>query len=246
MAAIRERTARMMFSGPGTQVNGLEAVPEGLWLADQRDNRAYLVDYTGRVLTSFAGPARNASGLSYGAGSVWVASNVRPAMIFRHDPATGQCLACLVLPGEGGVHGIQWRPYAPGEQPAAPAPAAPELHPTAPAGALNAGPGVSGTLWVTRPGALRIDHLDAETGAMLGQIPFPASRSHGMFWHEEDDTLSVAETNEGHIFRLDPATGAVRDEWRVIGTEVHALTRDAEGHVWIGDASRNALLVVED
>src|SRR5260370_1353366 len=102
-------TPRVMFAGPGLQVNGLEAVPEGLWLCDQRDDRSYLVDYTGKVVTSFASPARNASGITFGGGSVWVASNIRPAMIFRHDPTTGQCTAFIMLAGEGGVHGLQWR-----------------------------------------------------------------------------------------------------------------------------------------
>ncbi|MBV9172992.1 MAG: hypothetical protein JOZ81_23260, partial [Chloroflexi bacterium] len=67
--------ATVAFAGPGLQVNGLEATPDGLWLCDQRDNRAYLVDYDGRVLTSFPSPARNASGITFGAGSVWIASN---------------------------------------------------------------------------------------------------------------------------------------------------------------------------
>lgn len=244
---VRVVTARPMFAAPGLQVNGLEAVPEGLWLADQRDNRAYLVDYDGRLLTSFAGPARNASGLSFGAGSVWVAANVRPATIFRHDPLTGHCVACLLLPDpdRGGVHGIQWRPYGPDERPPDPAPAGPELHPTAPAGRLNAGPGVSGTLWVTRPGARRIDHLDAETGALLGQVPFPAPRSHGLFWDERDGTLSVAATDSGQVYRLDPTTGAVLATWRIVGPEVHAMTRGADGRIWIGDAATNTILVVE-
>ena len=52
-ANVGVATARVMFKGPGEQVNGLEAVPEGLWLCDQRDNRAYLVDYEGRSITSF-------------------------------------------------------------------------------------------------------------------------------------------------------------------------------------------------
>ncbi len=244
---VRVVTARAVFAGPGLQVNGLEAVPEGLWLSDQRDNRTYLVDYDGRVLTSFASPARNASGTSFGAESVWVASNTRPEIIFRHDPRTGQCTAFLLLPdpGQGGVHGIQWRPYGPDERPPDPLPAEPELHPTAPAGKLNAGPGASGTLWVTRPGARCIDHVDAETGDLLGRIPFPAARSHGMFWDERDGTLSVAETNGGHVYRLDPWTGAVLETWRVAGPEVHAMTRDAGGRIWIGDASTNQVLVVE-
>ena len=79
--------ARTMFKGPGEQVNGLEATPEGLWLCDQRDNRSYLIDFQGQLVTSFPSPARNASGITFGAGSVWVASNTRPAVIFRHDPA---------------------------------------------------------------------------------------------------------------------------------------------------------------
>jgi streptogramin lyase len=233
-----------MFKAPGEQVNGLEAVPEGLWLCDQRDNRSYLVDYEGHLITSFPGPARNASGITFGAGSVWVASNTRPSIIFRHDATTGQCTAYLVLAGEGGVHGLQWRPYAPGKQPPAPPEQKSELHPTAPAGRLNAGPGVSGTLWISRPGAHRIEHLDAETGELLGSIAFEPPRSHGMFWDERDGSLSVAETNGGRIFRFHPPTGELLDEWRIEGPEVHGLARSADGRVWIGDASTNEVLMV--
>jgi streptogramin lyase len=243
-AGIQAVSARRIFQAPGEQVNGLEAVPEGLWLCDQRNNRCYLIDYDGRELTSFAGPARNASGISFGAGSVWVASNTRPSLIFRHDPASGQCLAYLVLSGEGGVHGLQWRPYGPSDTLPGVAAIDPELHPTAPAGRLNAGPGVSGTLWVSRPGAHRIEHIDAETGELLGQIAFAPPRSHGMFWDERDNTLSVAETNGGHILKFEPASGELLDEWRIDGCEVHGLSRGADGRIWIGDASTNSILTV--
>src|SRR5215510_15833600 len=94
-------SAQVAFTPPGVQVNGLEAVAEGLWLCDQRDNHAYLVDYhSGKMVTRFASPARNASGITFGAGSVWIASNVAPAMVFRHDPATGHCTAFILLAGE--------------------------------------------------------------------------------------------------------------------------------------------------
>jgi sugar lactone lactonase YvrE len=234
-----------MFAGPGEQVNGLEAVPDGLWLCDQRDNHCYLVDWSGRTLTRFPTPARNASGITFGSGSVWVASNTRPSIIFRHEPNSGHCLAYLVLQGEGGVHGLQWRPYGPDEQMPAPAEDKPELHPTAPAGKLSAGPGASGTLWVGRPGTKLIQHIDAETGELLGEIPFPAARSHGMYWDEADNTLNVAETNFGHVYKLDPRSGEVRDEWRIEGAEVHALTRSTDGRIWVGDAASKMLLVVE-
>ena len=246
-ADVRVARVRVVFKGPGPQVNGLEAVPEGLWLSDQQDNRTYLVDYQGKVLTSFASPARNASGTSFGAGSVWVSSNVRPSMLFRHDAQNGECTAYLMLPNaeQGGVHGVQWRPYELGVQPPPPPEKKAELHPTAPAGKLNAGPGVSGTLWVTRPGAKVIDHLDAETGDVLGQIPFPAARSHGLFWDEADNTLNVVETNHGHVYRLDPRDGTVLDEWCIEGAEVHAMTRSADGRIWVGDAATNEISVVE-
>jgi streptogramin lyase len=234
----------MAFSGPGQQVNGLEAVADGLWLCDQRDNHAYLVDYEGRELTRFPSPARNASGITFGAGSVWIASNTRPWLIFRHDPSTGHCLAYLSLSGEGGVHGLQWRPYAAGELPPSALARGPELHPTAPAGQANAGPGVSGTLWVSRPSGHRIEHLDAETGEVLGSIPFTPERSHGLFWDASDSTLSVAETNFGHIYRFEPHSGELLDEWQVDGPEVHGLTRSDDGRIWVGDASSNTVLTV--
>jgi streptogramin lyase len=245
-ADVKVARARVMFAGPGLQVNGLEAVPDGLWLCDQRDNRSYHVDYDGRVLTSFASPARNASGITFGAGSVWVASNVRPAMVFRHDPQTGHCTAFVMLDGDGGVHGLQWRPYTADDRQPTVAENTPELHPTAPAGRLNAGPGASGTLWVSRPGAMRIDHIDAETGDLLGSLPFPAPRSHGMYWNDSDASLNIAETNGGHIYQFDPRAGELLGEWRVDGPEVHGLTRSADGRVWIGDASTNQVLVVQD
>ena len=245
MPARVARGARVMFAGPGEQVNGLEAVPDGLWLCDQRDNHCYLVDWSGRTLTRFPTPARNASGITFGSGSVWVASNTRPSIIFRHEPNSGHCLAYLVLQGEGGVHGLQWRPYQPDEQPPTAAERGPELHPTAPAGLLNAGPGVSGTLWVSRPGAHRVEHLDAETGDLLGALTFPPPRSHGMFWDERDASLSVAETNGGHVLKFDPRRAELLDEWRIEGPEVHGMTLDAHGRVWVGDASTNQVLVVE-
>jgi hypothetical protein len=242
---VQVASARVAFRAPGQQVNGLEAVPEGLWLCDQRDNNTYLVDYTGRLIISFPGPARNASGVTFGAGSVWVASNVRPSMIFRHDPRTGQCTAVLTLAGDGGVHGLQWRPYGPHDQMPQSAEGRAELHPSAPAGRLNAGPGVSGTLWVSRPGAHRIDHIDAETGDLLGAIPFAADRSHGMFWDDRDGSLSVAETNRGHVFRFEPRSGELLEEWCIAGPEVHGLTRSEDGRIWVGDAATNEVLVVE-
>jgi|GEM_PF-450922 streptogramin lyase len=240
--------ARIVFRGPHRQCNGLAAAPEGLWVCDQLDNIVHLVRYEdGAVLTSFRTPARNASGIAWGAGSVWVASNIRPSAIYRHDPATGHCLAALILPDSdrGGVHGIEWWPYRPGEPVPPPPPPRPQLHPRTPGGEPNAGPGVSGTLWVTRPGARIIQHLDAETGDVLGTIPFPAPRSHGLYWDDTDGSIVCVETNTNVCYRLDPDTGAIRDAWRIEGVEAHGLTRSTDGRVWVCDAATNSIAVLE-
>jgi streptogramin lyase len=102
-------TVRVMFAGPGPQANGLSATPDGIWVCDQKDNRIYLVDYRGETRTSFATPARNLSGVGFGAGAVWGASNMRPAYIYKFDPATGHCLQAIELarPLEGGIHGLE-------------------------------------------------------------------------------------------------------------------------------------------
>jgi len=146
---------RVRFRGPGPQVNGLSAVPEGLWVCDQKDNKIYLVrDEDGSVVTSFDTPARNLSGIGWGLGSVWGASNVRPSAIYRFDPHTGHCLQDIQLPDadRGGVHGIEI---------------------------------IDGALWVTRPGMLTLQKLDPETGGLLHEIPFPGKRSHGVYWDGE-------------------------------------------------------------
>jgi streptogramin lyase len=97
---------------------------------------------------------------------------------------------------------------------------------------------------VSRPGGHRVEHIDAETGDLLGSIHFEPPRSHGMFWDDRDGTLSVAETNGGHVLRFDPTNGELLEEWRIVGPEVHGFTRSSDGRIWIGDASTNQILIV--
>lgn len=103
-------TVKVMFRGPGPQANGLSATPEGIWVCDQKDDRIYLIRYEdGSVITSFATPGRNLSGVGYGAGAVWGASNQRPAYVYKFDPATGHCVQAIQLARsmEGGIHGLE-------------------------------------------------------------------------------------------------------------------------------------------
>ncbi|MBI2942304.1 MAG: hypothetical protein HYY04_17890 [Chloroflexi bacterium] len=205
-------TVQVLFPGPGPKANGLQATPEGLWVCDQEDNFVYLVSYgDGAVLTRFPGPGRNLSGITAGGGSIWPASNTRPAVVYRHDPKAGWCTAALVLPKpyEGGIHGLEYH---------------------------------DGSLWVTRPGLLSIQQISAETGELVSEIPFPARRSHGIFWHE--GKLTCVETNGGVVYTLDPSTGTILDRFTVEGFEMHGMTRADDGTIWVCDAMTNRIGVL--
>ena len=205
--------ARVVFTGPGKQANGLQARPEGLWVCDQVDNKIYLVSYEdGAPITSFDTPGRNFSGIAFGSGGVWGAANVRPATLYKFNPENGQCVQAIVLPDamSGGVHGIEC---------------------------------AEGALWVTRPGLLTIQKLDPETGDLQHTIPFPETRSHGLFW--EAGVIVCVETNNHNVYHLDPTTGKVLDQWHIAGMEPHGMTKSADGRIWVCDATNNTIGIVE-
>ncbi|HUE75992.1 MAG TPA: hypothetical protein VMP10_04115 [Chloroflexota bacterium] len=207
--------ARVVFDGPGPQVNGLSAAADGLWVCDQQNDKIYLITYeNGSVLTSFDSPARNLSGIAWGGYAVWGASNKRPSMVFKHNPWTGHCLAGITLPNadQGGVHGIEW---------------------------------ANNTLWVTRPGLLTLQCIRTDTGELISEIPFPSPRSHGLYWDAESETIVCVETNNHHVFRLDPKDGRVLEDYVIDDFEPHGMTRDAQGRIWVCDATTNRIAILD-
>lgn len=237
------------YESPGPQANGLAAAPEGLWVCDQADDCIYLLEpESGRTLRRFPSPGRNLSGMAVGDGSVYTAHNKRPALIFRHDPETGYADLVLALPDclSGGIHGLEWV-ETDGQ----------------------------GSLWVTRPGLFVLDLITdepkmaekvrahtvgprgeqlhrVEGGELLRRIPFPAPRSHGIFFDFERPgksdpyTIICNATGANRIFRLDPADGEVLERWQVEGFEIHGMTRDAQGRIWVCDAITNRIGVVKE
>jgi streptogramin lyase len=239
-------TVEVAYTFAGPQPNGLAATPEGLWVCDQADDHVYLIEPdSGTVLHRFPSPGRNLSGMAAGGGAVYVAHNKRPALIFRHDPKSGFATGVLALPDclSGGIHGIEW---VEADDKAA--------------------------LWVTRPGLFVLDLITdeppsppfrahqvgprgeqlarVEGGELLRRIPFPAPRSHGIFFDfdrpgkNEPYTIVCNATGVNRIFRLDPADGEVLDRWTVEGFEIHGMTRDAQGRIWVCDAITNRIGIV--
>ena len=170
---------RVAFKGPGIQVNGLEAVPEGLWLSDQQTDRTYLVDYEGKVLTS--SPARPATPAARASARLGLDRLERPAVDDLPPRSADRALHGRPAPAErrqGGVHGIQWRPYGPNDT--VPGRRSEGRSSTRrPRGQAERRPRHQRHPLGDATGRKVIDHIDAETGESLGQIPFPMPRSHG-------------------------------------------------------------------
>ncbi len=207
-------TVQVMWVAPGAKANGLSADVDGLWVCDQVDNRVFKISYSnGQVLTWFYSPARNMSGIGFGGGAVWAAANVTPSTIYKHNPFTGHCLQPLVLP-IGETHG-----------------------------GVHGIEWHEGFLWATRPGNFSIQKVDTETGQLLHEIPFPARRSHGLYF--EGDTLVCVETNNHVVYRLDVRDGKVLDQYTIDGFEPHGMTKGPDGRIWLCDAGTNRIGVVQ-
>lgn len=125
---VRAKTTRM-FRAPDFYPNALAVAPEGLWIGQQklsinmsrvwgkplpanRDEAAWLVDWNGKLLRTVIAPSRNCSGIAWGGGHLWMASNEAPTGIFQLEP-NGKVIRERQIPlaleaWGGGCHGLQW------------------------------------------------------------------------------------------------------------------------------------------
>jgi len=177
------------FSTPGEAPNGLQATTEGLWVLDQKTNRAALVRYDdGRVIRQFDTETDRGSGITFDGQALWIASTYN-SLLVRVDAQNGRTLKKFPSPGSGlvkwgprdshphptGAHGLEWR---------------------------------RGELWVAVPPAVRVYLLNPETGTDRRSFPAPGVRPHGIGW-DPDGSLWVTESIYRSFFKMDPATGKV-------------------------------------
>ena len=112
-----------LFKTPGSQPNGLQAAPDGLWCIDQVDLKIYKQDYeTGEKLFEAQTDTEHSSGITLGGGFIWIASTFE-LQIAKLDPETGKTIAKYDSPGSGitapregtenpkptGAHGLEWK-----------------------------------------------------------------------------------------------------------------------------------------
>lgn len=205
--SIERVKARGKWYTPGPQPNGLQAVPEGLWVIDQDDLYVYLLDWRdGSVLKKFPTTTHHSSGITWDGEAIWVASTFEPIELFRYAP-DGTELKRLPTPGKNersGAHGLEW---------------------------------IDNKLWVTVPPSATTYQLDPSDGRILRQFPAPGNRPHGLAWDgttlwcaETTHRTITGYDLEGNVQRV-----LALEDGPAEGANPHGLTY-WQGELWYCDA----------
>src|SRR5437588_5788073 len=66
----------LLWKAPEAHPNALQATTEGLWVADQVTDAAYLLNWkTGKLIRMVQTESSNTSGIAYGGGFLWMGAN---------------------------------------------------------------------------------------------------------------------------------------------------------------------------
>lgn len=206
---VRNRKAKTtkLFKCPEGFPNGLALAPEGLWIGEQKlsgpqaaayhmaepkslSERAWLVDWDGKVLKTVTTPSRNTSGMAFGGGYIWMCANAPPEGVFQVDMNSNVISHRQIPLGPandgGGCHGAMWH---------------------------------DGKLWIVALRLRGILRVDPTTWQPEFLIPFYQGpdrlRVHAIAWDNGaiwqivgNDSKSYAEGRPG-LVKFDAATGKV-------------------------------------
>ena len=219
---IRRAKVETVFDSPGPKPNGLQATAEGLWILDQADNRAYLVDYkNGRTLRKLDTDTKAGSGITFDGSALWTASTYSRE-ILKIDAESGKTLARYDSPGAGVVAWTVGRrsPLAP----PAKAPANPNPPQRRNATGAHGLEWRDGKLWVSNPPSQMIYRIDPASFRVEQQFPSAGNRPHGIGW--EGKWLWCAQSNANAFFRFDPSTGEADAKIQLADTDPlpHGMT----------------------
>ncbi len=206
---IRSRKAKTtkLFKSPPGFPNGIAVTPEGLWIGEQKlsgaaaaqyhleepkdlSEKAWLVDWNGKVLKEVSTPSRNTSGMAVGGGYVWMCANAPPEGVFQVD-MNSKLISHRQIPlgppnDGGGCHGALYQ---------------------------------DGMLWIVANrvrGILRVDPKTWTTDFMIPIYQTPnMMRYHGIAWDNGsiwqlvgNDSKNFAE-GRAALVKYDAATGRV-------------------------------------
>jgi sugar lactone lactonase YvrE len=178
-----------LFKSPDGHPNALETVPEGVWVGEQVTDRAYLMDWNGKVLKTVDTESSNTSGIAFGGGWLWMAANGKglwrdpkptdatTGEIVKVDPRTGKTVARYPVPGGGGVHGLTF---------------------------------AEGKLWITSLRIQKLSQVDPKDFKLLHQIPVHLSRAHGLAW--DPPGIWCMHSNDRVVHKLDARDGRILEK----------------------------------
>lgn len=203
----RKAKTTKLFKCPAGFPNGVAVTPEGLWIAEQKlsgaaavqyhlpepkdlSEKAWLVDWSGKVLNTVSTPSRNTSGMAVGGGYVWMCANAPPEGVFQVD-MNSKVVAHRQIPlgpvnDGGGCHGALYQ---------------------------------DGKLWIVANRIRGILRVDPKTWTPEFMIPIhqpPAMmRYHGIAWDSGSIWQLIGNDSKGFadwrcaLVRYDAATGKV-------------------------------------
>jgi len=196
-----------LFKSPDGFPNAIAVTEEGLWIAEQKlsgqqavayklpepkdlSEKAWLVDWNGKVLKTVTTPSRNTSGMAVGGGYVWMVANAPPQGVFQVD-MNSKLISHRQIPlgppsDGGGSHGGMWH---------------------------------DGKLWIAALRLRGLLRVDPKTWTPEFMIPFyqapERNRYHGMAWDNGSIWQVVGNDSTRHseykpaLARYDAETGRV-------------------------------------
>lgn len=200
--------AIQLFNCPGPKPNGLQATETGLWVIDQGNDFAYLLDWNdGSIIRSFETETDKSSGITVDdEDNLWIASTY-DCKIYKVNSSTGETIERFESPGQGmnatrehdsinfqntGDHGLEWK---------------------------------DGLLYVASPPSQFIHVMDPKNWIEKSRTKVPGYRVHGIAWAKEEDKIWAADTAMGVISKIRLSDGRVYDSFRVSDpVQVHGMT----------------------
>lgn len=185
------------------------------------------------------------AGVSFDGRHVWAALG---AKVVAFDPASGETIRTLDLPGDAGTafDGTHLYQIAEARIDRIDLATGKVVHsiPAPSAGCDSGMAWADGRLWVGEYRERKIREIDSETGAVLRTLSSDRFVT-GVSWVEDALWHGTWENDESELRRIDPADGAVLERLRLPeGVFVSGLEADGAGTFYCGGGSRNVVRAV--
>jgi hypothetical protein len=223
------------FKSPKPQPNGLQATKDGLWIIDQGPgNWAHLVTYEGKVIKGFETETFASSGITFDGEALWIGSTYSREEV-KTEANTGKALSRRFTPGAGVIYALA------GDAPQRSSPVSQALRQTRPS-AGDQGRGQDPARNRARDGrggttAFGMSVVQGGGAQPSNMSPRDGTGAHGQEWR--DGKLWIVVPPSRMVYRIDPGTWMVENQWPVVGNRPHGIAWEGR-YLWVTDSNLNA------